>query len=114
MDENQDKEKLREIAQSLGKLLPLIIEKIKDYAALANRTPDEEKEFGELVGILAQSLPVIETLKDYFGSEIDKQATAFYCHVKEKAAKGDRRSQEIVDELAPLYQQALFNQLNNN
>ena len=114
MDENLDKEKLREIAEKLNELLPPIIEKIKDYAALANRTPDEEKEFGELVALLAQSLPVIETLKDYFGSEINKQATAFYYHVKEKAAKGDQRSQEIVDELAPLYQQALFDQLSNN
>jgi hypothetical protein len=34
--------------------------------------------------------------------------------VKEKAAKGNQHSQEIVDELAPLYQQALFDQLNNN
>ncbi len=93
MDDNLDKEKLREVTERLNELLPPILEKIKDYAALANRTTDEEKEFSELVAIVAQSLPVIETLKDYFGSEINKQATAFYYHVKEKAAKGDQRSQ---------------------
>jgi len=114
MEENLDKEKLREIAESLNELLPPIIEKVKDYAALANRTPEEEKEFGELIALIAQSLPVLETLKDYFGTEIYKQATAFYYRVKEKAANGDRPSREIVDELAPLYQQAIIDQLSKN
>jgi hypothetical protein len=34
--------------------------------------------------------------------------------VKEAAEKGNSKAREIVDELAPLYQQALFDQLNKN
>jgi hypothetical protein len=114
MEENPEKEELRKIVESLKELLPPIIEKVNDFAALPNRTPDEEKEFRELIALVTQSLPMIRKLKEYFGNEIYKQATAYYYKVKEEAAKGDQHSQEILNELTPLYHQSLFDPLNNN
>ena len=109
-----DKEKLREVATGLAKLMPQIISQIRDYAAMNPRTPEEEKQYQKLLKIVEESLPVIAMLEDFFGSEAYRASVAWYYSVKEAAGHGNSKAREIVDELAPLYQQSIIDQLNKN
>lgn len=111
---NDDKEKLREVAAGLAKLMPQIISQVRDYAALNYRTPEEEKQYQELLKLVKESLPVITLLKDFFGSEAYRSTVGWYYSVKEAAEQGNSKAREIVDELAPLYQQSIIDQLNKN
>jgi hypothetical protein len=113
MDKN-DKEKLRELAADLAKMLLPAISRVHDFAAMSYRTPDEEKQYQELMNLIKQAAPILGLMKDFFGNEAYRASVAWYFSVKEAAEKGDARAQEIVNELAPLYQQALFDQLDKN
>jgi len=109
-----DKEKLRVVAAELAKLMLQIISQVCDYAALNYRTPEEEKQYQELLKLMKKLLPAITQLKDFFGNEAYRTSVAWYYSVKKAAEQGNSKAREIVDELAPLYQQAIIDQLNMN
>ncbi len=109
-----DKEKLRAISEDLSKILPPMLEKVRHYATMSNRTPDEEKEYRELIDLVVRAKPAISMLKDYFDNEINLNATAYYYSIKQKAEDGDPKAKEIISELAPLYEQALLEQMDKN
>lgn len=111
---NDDKEKLREIAAGLAKLMPQIISQVRDYAALNYRTPEEEKQYLELLKLIKESAPILTLLKDFFGSEAYRATAAWYYSVKEAAEQGNPKAREIVDELTPLYHQAIIDQMDKN
>ncbi len=110
----EDKEQLHKISRRLVELLGPIVEQLQEYTKETDHSPEEEEAFRKTLEFMKEIAPAIEMLQNFFGHEAYKTTVAYYYYVKEKAAEGNEQAQEIVAELAPLYEQALLEKLNNN
>ena len=106
--------KLQKALADLEKSLKPVCEKIRDFQSLDYRTPDEEKELEKLLLIVEEAMPVISNAAGIFGNRAFVAAVAYYNSVKQHAEKGDPLAQKILNELAPLYEQALLSQIDKN
>ncbi|WP_163713228.1 hypothetical protein [Mangrovibacterium lignilyticum] len=110
----ESKIKLVELALKIAVDMKVIIGQMKKYEEKDWLSPEDEERYRKLQDVLKDVLPVIAQLRDFFDQKAYCHATAYYYHVKEKAADGDLRAKVIYDDLRPLYEQALNEQIHKN
>lgn len=107
-------EEIRKAASQLAEMLPDVISYTQDLFELKNRTPEEKKEFQKMVQLMQKLVPVVSNIQDFFGERAFKQVQAYYYHIKELSEKGDQEAKKIYDDLRPLYENAISDQINEN
>ena len=110
-DEKEFKEKLRTQATILMEKLGPYIERVTELAETKGLSPEEQEELQKLWQVISKARPVIELLADFFGENAYKQSVANYYHMKELAAQGNTEAQKAVEELKPLFEEALKEQI---
>lgn len=103
----KNKEELRKQAFDLIEKIGPFMERFKELSEIKNPNAEEVNELKKLGEMAKKALPVLEQLASYFGESAYGQAVAIYYHAKELAARGDKEAQKTVDELGPLYKEAL-------
>jgi hypothetical protein len=63
---------------------------------------------------LLKITPYVSYVKDFIGENVYKKSTAIYYHAKELAAQGNVEAQKMVDDLKPLFEASLREQMGNN
>lgn len=107
-------DRIHEAVMHLLDLVQPVIDQAIHLEHLSYRTPDEEEQLKEMRQLLQKVLPVVSRVKNYFGEKAFKQAQAYYYHVKELADEGDSEAKKIYDDLRPLYEDIIRDQITDN
>jgi hypothetical protein len=125
-DSPEDKEKGKELAEKLRKLLEMARD--KNFQAQLMKTVDDNLRFvtamhekakyepleeseQELLDEIAEKMPIVlqfvQDCKLALGNELLIAADTQYFHVKRLAEQGDPKAKEVYEKLKPLYQDSV-------
>ena len=110
--EDPKREDMEEAVKLIKENVPILIERFLYISNLPQRTPEEDKEFLEISETVLKLLPYIDHMKSTLFERIYKRSVGIYYAIKESADKGNAESQKVVEELKPLFEQALREDIN--
>ena len=113
-DNKENKEELKAEATALMKKLEPFMERTKELLKTKNHSTEELEELYRLWKVFNKVWPVLETLGNFFGENAYKQQVSAYYHIKELAARGDIKAQKAIEELKPLFEEALKERMNGS
>ncbi len=89
-------------------------EEVNRLAAKEELTAEEIEILARITSTVKTTLENINRLKSISEESIERQANAYYQHVKKLAEEGNEEARKVYEQLRPSYQASLINKAGEN